>query len=520
MTEPMEQLDPVSASSLWRAIIDEMPHMISVKDVETRRYLFCNPECDKILGHNAVGHTNFDVLDQTVAERIESEETALIESGGVAIVETAVTGRTGHGWIMRTKKFLIAQPGGRRYLITVSEDVSEKHERARQLDQAIKAADVANAAKSSFLANMSHEIRTPLNGVLGMAQAMAADDLPAEQRERLNIIRQSGETLLVILNDILDFSKIEAGKLELEDGQFDLGALLASVEAPFAPLAQQKGVAFLVEIDSSAEGSYRGDPVRVRQILYNLVSNGIKFTQEGQVKLSAFRRGDDLVFEVSDTGLGIASDRAETMFDKFTQANTTTTRQFGGTGLGLAICRELCHLMGGRIKVESELDKGSVFTVVLPSPWLGETTQDSDMKEDIAARRANAVPNIRILAAEDNRVNQLVLKTLLGQLGLDPIFVEDGVMAVEAWEREAWDLILMDVQMPRMNGIDACKAIRLKEEELGRPRTPVIALTADVLDHQTKVYVDAGMDGYVSKPINALELFETCDLWAASDDRG
>ena len=501
------QLDPEAASSLWRAIIDDMPHMISVKDAETRSYLFCNPECDKVLGPNAVGRTNFDVLDQAVAERIEAEETALIDSGGVAIVETVVADRTGRNWTMRTKKFLIATPGGRRYLITVSEDVSEKHERARQLDHAIQDAQAANAAKSSFLANMSHEIRTPLNGVLGMAQAMAAETLPGEQRKRLDIIQQSGETLLVILNDILDFSKIEAGKLELEDGAFDLGALLSSVEAPFALLAKKKGIALSFVTEPSAEGRYAGDLVRVRQILYNLVSNAVKFTDVGEVKLQALRQGGSLVIKVFDTGPGIPGDRLDVMFDKFTQADATTTRKFGGTGLGLAICRELCHLMGGQIKVESELGRGAVFTVALQLPWLGEPNEVPP-PEDRSPQTSEAMPKIRILAAEDNRVNQLVLKTLLNQMGLDPAFVEDGAMALEAWESGEWDLILMDVQMPIMNGLDACKAIREKEGQSGRRRTPMIALTADAMSHQTKLYAEAGMDGFVPKPINAKKLFE------------
>ena len=501
------QLDLEAASSLWRAIIDDMPHMISVKDAKTRRYLFCNPECDKVLGPNAVGRTNFDVLDHAVAERIEAEETALIDNGGVAILETVVTDRTGHNWTMRTKKFLVGALGSRRYLITVSEDVSEKHERARQLDQAIQAAHAANSAKSSFLANMSHEIRTPLNGVLGMAQAMAAERLPAEQRKRLDIIQQSGETLLVILNDILDFSKIEAGKLELEDGAFDLGALLLSVEAPFALLAKKKGIALSFVTEPSVEGRYAGDPVRVRQILYNLVSNGVKFTQAGLVKLHASRQGDSLLIKVSDTGPGIPSDRLDVLFDKFTQADATTARKFGGTGLGLAICRELCHLMHGEISVESEVGQGAVFTVTLRLRWLGDTIEDR-VRENLSSPTFDAMPEIKILAAEDNPVNQLVLQTLLTQIGLDPEFVQNGLMALEAWERQEWDVILMDVQMPVMNGIDACKAIRERERQSGRRRTPMIALTADAMSHQTKLYAEAGMDGYVPKPINFATLLE------------
>jgi signal transduction histidine kinase len=499
-------LDPAAASSLWQAIIDIMPHMISIKDADTRHYVFCNSECDKVLGPNAVGRSNFDVLDQAVAERIEAEETALITSGGVAIAETVVTDRHGACWTMRTKKFVIAEPGERRYLITVSEDVSEKHAQARQLESATEAAEAANAAKSAFLATMSHEIRTPLNGVLGMAQAMAASELPSLQRERLSVIQQSGETLLVILNDILDLSKIEAGKLELEDGVFDLQALLFSVQAPFAALAQQKSIGLTVIVEPSAAGFYGGDPVRVRQILYNLVSNGIKFTRKGGVEVQALRLNDRLIFKVADTGLGISKDSAEVMFEKFTQADTTTTRRFGGTGLGLAICRELCQLMGGSIGIDSDIGRGSTFTVTLPLPWLGESAEQA--VQEPASDPPAVMPQTRILAAEDNAINQLVLKTLLEQIGVTPVLVADGVAAVAAWERENWDLILMDVHMPHMDGLEASRSIRLKEIQMGRPRTPIIALTADTMDHQIKSYTDAGMDDHIPKPISALQLFQ------------
>jgi signal transduction histidine kinase/ActR/RegA family two-component response regulator len=508
MDEDLDELGPQAASWLWRTIIGDMPHMISVKDVDTRRYLFCNPECDKILGPDAVGRTNFELLDEVVAGRIEAEETVLIDGGGVTIVETRVIDRTGRFWTMRTKKFVVSAPKDRRYLVTVSEDVSEKHEHARQLDEAMKAADAANAAKSTFLATMSHEIRTPLNGVLGMAQAMAADDLPTVQRERLEVIRQSGQTLLTILNDILDVSKIEAGKLELEDGTFDLAVLLRSVEAPFSCLADEKGVALSVEITPSAEGRYGGDPVRVRQILYNLVSNGVKFTQQGEVRLTASRPADDLVIEVADTGLGIPRDRLEAMFEKFTQADAAVARRFGGTGLGLSICRELCQLMGGTVTVASEPGAGTVFTVRLPLPWLGAAGEDCVAPGRTAASGVELQPGVKVLAAEDNPVNQLVLKTLLNQGGLDPVLVGDGRLAVEAWEREAWDLILMDVKMPVMDGIEACKAIRAREAQAGRRRTPIIALTADAMDHHAQAYLDAGMDSHVAKPIDVGELFD------------
>ncbi|MGH6971141.1 MAG: sensor histidine kinase, partial [Caulobacteraceae bacterium] len=237
--------------------------------------------------------------------------------------------------------------------------------RAEAQDRGL-AAEAANEAKSAFLATMSYEIRTPLNGVLGMTQAMALDDLSCVQRERLEVIRQSGEALLAILNDVLDLSKIEAGRFELEEMEFDLGELMRGAHSAFTALANKKGLSFDLTVEASARGVYLGDPTRVRQVLYNLISNALKFTDEGEVRVTAARLGEGLALTVSDTGVGIAPERLEALFDKFTQADASTTRRFGGTGLGLAICRELAHLMGGEIEVTSALGAGARFVVALP----------------------------------------------------------------------------------------------------------------------------------------------------------
>src|SRR6185503_1123661 len=220
----------------------------------------------------------------------------------------------------------------------------------------------ATKAKSAFLATMSHEIRTPLNGVLGMAQAMAGDDLTPTQRERLTVIRQSGETLLAILNDVLDLSKIEAGKLELDETEFDVQELARGAYAAFTAIAAKKGVDFELTIDKAAHGVFRGDSTRVRQVLYNLVSNAIKFTEHGGVRVRVGRRAGQLVLSVRDSGIGIAPDALKRLFSKFEQADSTTTRRYGGTGLGLAICRELAELMGGSIEAQSTPGEGSTFT--------------------------------------------------------------------------------------------------------------------------------------------------------------
>jgi signal transduction histidine kinase/ActR/RegA family two-component response regulator len=394
-------------------------------------------------------------------------------------------------------------------------DVTEAHRAATAQAAALEAAEAANRAKSDFLATMSHEIRTPLNGVLGMAQAMAADTLPETQRERLAVVRRSGETLLTILNDILDLSKIEAGKLELEEVDFDIAEVAGAAIAAFGAVAGGKGVGLELRLGETAGGVYRSDPTRVRQILNNLISNALKFTDSGQVRVAIERQGGMLELRVSDTGVGIPADRLDTLFQKFTQADASTTRKYGGTGLGLAICRELAEIIGGDIRAESTIGEGTTFIVRLLIPRVGDAMA---YEAEEAAPRDWDASNLRILAAEDNSVNQLVLKTLLNQVGIDPMVVADGAEALAAWREHDWDLILMDVQMPIMDGPTATRAIREAERTRARPRTPIVALTANAMAHQIAEYRAAGMDGFVAKPIDIEKLFAAIE--AALDQPG
>jgi signal transduction histidine kinase/AmiR/NasT family two-component response regulator len=384
---------------------------------------------------------------------------------------------------------------------------------AKRLRAAQKRAEAASAAKSTFLATMSHEIRTPLNGVLGMAQAMEADGLPDHQRERLGVIRQSGESLLAILNDVLDLSKIEAGKLELERVEFDLADIARGAHSTFTAMANNKGLAFSLDI-GPARGRYLGDPVRLRQILSNLISNALKFTEEGEIRVSARYADGVLSIAVADTGIGISPGNVGKLFTKFDQLDSSTTRRFGGTGLGLSICDELAQLMGGAIGVESELGGGSCFTLEFPLPRLGDGRTEP-LEEAVEERQA---VSLRVLAAEDNEINQLVLKTLLHQMGVDAVIVDNGQALVEAWETGVWDVILMDIQMPVMDGVTAAALIRQKEHASGRLRTRIIALSANAMAHQVSQYLAAGMDGHVAKPIEAAALYNAlCAAAEAAD---
>ncbi len=371
-------------------------------------------------------------------------------------------------------------------------------------------AAAANAAKSIFLATMSHEIRTPMNGVLGMAQAMSAGELPAVQRERLAVLQASGEALLDLLNDVLDVAKIEAGKLECEEIPFDLDSVLNGVSAAFQVQASRKSLTLEVTVAESARGTYRGDPMRLRQVLNNLISNALKFTDAGRVDVAVSREDEVLEISVSDTGAGMPADRLHKLFGKFQQLDASTTRKHGGTGLGLAICRELCELMGGTIAAASVLGEGSTFTVALRLPRIGAPSAPAaEAVEPRQAMDAAAAP--RILAAEDNPVNRLVLSTLLAQIGIEAVVVEDGAQALAAWRGADWDVVLMDVQMPVMDGVMAARTIRETERRQGLTRTPIIALTANAMAHQLAEYRAAGMDDCVAKPVRAEDLFSALD---------
>ena len=388
----------------------------------------------------------------------------------------------------------------------------------RDLEAARDAAEETSRATSAFLATMSHEIRTPMNGVAGLTTLLLDTELDDDQRGYARGVDTAASALLRVIDDVLDFSKIEAGKIEVEEVPFALRTVLDDVLAVAGLDPRAEGLALRVEVDPAVPGLLRGDPGRLRQVLLNLVSNAVKFTEHGEVVASARLEGGggpscSLVrVEVRDTGLGIEPEVRERLFDAFAQADSSTTRRFGGTGLGLAICRGLVDRLGGRIGVDSEPGRGSTFWFTVPLQAVPAGVGTDDPAAHPVAVDGSPREAARVLVAEDSEVNQLVAEGMLVRLGCRVDIAEDGVAALEALGRTAYDLVLMDCQMPHLDGYDATVALREREGD-GR-RTPVVAMTASVTAEERARCREVGMDDFVAKPVRLEALRAVVDRWA------
>ena len=497
-----------------KAVIDNIPSHIALVDLESGVVELMNA---KLRG--SLGAAQAEVQPGGELEVVRPEHLAVLKaegakaeaSGGLSETERELHDSQNPGRVARVKHIVCQDDHGHRHLLWIADDITEIRQTAEDLRRVADEAQAANRAKSEFLANMSHEIRTPLNGVMGVAGALARTPLSEAQREMVSIIETSAKTLTTLLSDILDLARIEAGKMEIKPEPFDLSGSVTACAALFDAAAQAKGLDLTTSIEPNALGAYVGDAGRIRQILSNLLGNAVKFTKKGAVSLTVTAQRDEtssvLRFQVRDSGIGFDAEAKARLFSRFEQADGSITRKFGGSGLGLSISRSLADAMGGRLEADSTPGEGSVFTLTLELP---RTTTNLDIWLDEADPDPQVDPlvGMRVLLAEDHPVNRRVVELILGSAGVDLTCVENGLEAVQAFSGRAFDLVLMDMQMPVMDGLTAIREIRALEAASGAAPTPIHVLTANAMPEHISASHEAGADGHLAKPIVADVLIE------------
>lgn len=497
-----------------REAVDAMPDGLGFYDIDDRlvlwnaRYAEVNPEMGPYL---QVGAAYRDLLMVGINEgryndAIGREEAWIADRlKNRQQLSSSIEQQTSNGRWLRIQDRRTSEGG----TVTVCNDITDLKRDAQSLAEARDAAEEANVAKSQFLANMSHEIRTPLNGVIGLAQALAKTELTPAQREMLDLMQSSGHTLQTLLGDILDLARVESGKLELTEDAYQLAAAAREAARLYAENARDKHLGFHVDIDIEEDLWVRGDVVRLKQVLTNLISNAVKFTTEGFVGLTVQRGPEQnglptVRFTVEDTGIGFDAATRTRLFQRFEQADGAITRRYGGSGLGLSICRQLAEMMGGALDCESEPGGGSAFILTMPliqceAPALKEPKPVVPTDGSEGTRR-------RVLVADDHPTNRRVIELILAQAEVETVMAENGIEALEAFRAQDFDLVLMDMQMPVMDGLTATQEIRLYEITAGRARTPIVMLTANAMPEHIAAGRSAGVDHHLAKPFNAAEL--------------
>nr|WP_313417229.1 ATP-binding protein [Brevundimonas diminuta] len=499
------------------AALDEAA-IVAITD-RAGRILYCNDKFEAVSGYSReelIGQTH-RVVNSGVHPRDYFRNLYRTIAGG-EVWRGTIQNRAKSGepyWVDTTIVPNLGSDGRPKTYTAIRFEVSDHVRALKALELAQAEARQAAEVRDRFFANISHEVRTPLNAVLGLASALAHTTLTSRQTEMLKLITGAGDALRRVLDDMLDLSKMQAGQFSLSLTPFDLRADIETVVEMRRAVAEDKGLALDVAFAPSAQGQVIGDGVRITQIVSNLVSNAVKFTAEGRVSVRVDVRDDEgLVIEVEDTGMGFDAEAAQRLFKPFVQADDAISRQYGGTGLGLSICKSLAELMGGRITAESAPGEGSLFRVVLPVERVATAEAASTPTEEAAS--PEEATRLRILAVEDNPANQMVVRCLLEPLGFEIVTADNGLEGVRRFEQEHFDMVLMDMQMPVMDGLDAMRRIRADEARLGAERTPIVMLTANTTEVHHLKAVQAGADHLVSKPVTLDILLQGMEQGAAA----
>lgn len=491
----------------FRSLVENAPDMVLVVGAEGQ-LLFHNPSTETVLGYGGSAlawHSVFDITHPDDAPLIREKMQQLLATPG-----TSVSSET--RWRHHNGEWRLLQCVARRIgdsepplLVVNARDITQRQAMEDELRQTRDAAEQASRVKSQFLATVSHEIRTPMHAILGMAELLQQTPLNAAQQSYVRTFRDAGRHLLHLIDDILDFSRLDAGGLQLADLPFDLGHLLDEIHGLLGAQAQAKGLPLRIEVAPGLPLGRRGDTQRLRQVLVNLIGNAIKFTPQGHVAVSVdSEAGQDgmLRFTISDTGIGIAQDQLASLFAPFSQLDAGHARQQGGTGLGLSICRRLIDAMGGRITVESEPGQGSRFSFTARLPR--DTTDTRPAA--VAADTPGDLPPVLLLVADDSEMNRLVIKEFLRGTACQVIFADNGLAAVELFGQHDFDLVLMDIQMPHLDGWSATRRIRSQEQHQGRAAVPIVALSASAMEEDRQASLAAGCDDFVAKPLGRSQL--------------